>query len=169
MEYHYDDEDLQMGLGRRGYAGISHVYIGTPHQRGHGIGSFLGGLFRRVLPLLRKGAAVVGKEALRTGANIASDMLKKDMSLKDAFHVRARESRDNLKRKASDKIDKLMKGSGYKKRKIVRSRHSSSGRVAKRVARRKKTSVKKKRTQKKKTQKRRASGKIRRTVADIFA
>lgn len=168
MEYYIDDhDDLQRGLGRRGYGGISHVYIGTPNQRGHGIGSFLGGLFRRVLPFLRKGAAAVGKEALRTGANVAADMLKKDISLKDAFHARARESRDNLKRKAGEKIEKLMKGSGYKKRKIARVRHSSSGRVTKRVVARNKRSVKKKKKSQKK--KRGASGKIRRrTVADIF-
>lgn len=172
MEY-YDTDELQTGLGRRGYAGISHVYIGTPNQRGHGIGSFLGGLFRRVLPLLRKGATAVGKEAIRTSANIAGDMLKKDISLKDAFRTRVRESGGNLKRKAEEKIETLMRGSGYKTAKIARIGHSSSGRVARRISPKKKRIKKKKRTRnntiKKKTRRRRKKRKIHRTVADIFA
>lgn len=166
MEY-YDGDELQIGLGRRGYAGISHVYIGTPNQRGHGIGSFLGGIFRRVLPLLRKGASAVGKEALRAGANIAGDMMKKDMSLKDAFRTRVRESGGNLKRKAEEKIETLMRGSGYKTRKIARIRHSSSGRVARRVSPKKKKIKKKKKKTRNKTIKKKK--KIHRTVSDIFA
>ncbi|XP_043476195.1 glutamic acid-rich protein-like [Leptopilina heterotoma] len=31
-----------------GRGGVSQVYVGSAYQRGHGIGSFLGGLFRRV-------------------------------------------------------------------------------------------------------------------------
>lgn len=174
-QYYYDGGEihsgnLQFGLGRRGYGGISHVYIGTPNQRGHGIGSFLGGLFRRVLPLLRKGATAVGKEAMRAGANIAGDMLQRDMTLKDAFRARVRESGSNLKRKAEEKIDRLMQGSGYKKRKNSRTRHSTSRRVKRRVSPKKKkkkiNSTKKKTTLKKNKKIKR---KIQRTVADIFA
>lgn len=168
MEY-YDTDELQTGLGRRGYAGISHVYIGTPNQRGHGIGSFLGGLFRRVLPLLRKGATAVGKEAIRTSANIAGDMLKKNMSLKDAFHARVRESGGNLKRKAEENIETLMRGSGYKTAKIARIRHSSSGRVARRISPKKKRNKKKKTRNKAIKKTRRKKRKIHRSVADIFA
>ena len=46
-------------------SGIPRVFAGSLYQRRHGIGSFFGGLFRKILPFLNKGARVVGKEALR--------------------------------------------------------------------------------------------------------
>ena len=47
--------------------------ISSPHQRGSGIGSFFGGLFRSILPIFTRGAKAVSKEAWRTGINILSD------------------------------------------------------------------------------------------------
>ena len=58
--------------------GINRVYIGTPYQRGSGIGSFLGGLFRSILPIFTRGAKAVGKEAWRTGMNVLSDVALND-------------------------------------------------------------------------------------------
>jgi hypothetical protein len=46
-------------------------------QSGHGIGSFVRGLFRFVKPLLYSGAKAVGKQALKTGSNILTDLLNK--------------------------------------------------------------------------------------------
>ncbi len=46
-------------------------------QRGHGFGSVLSGLFRSVMPMLKR----IGKQALTTGAYIASDMLGGKKSL----------------------------------------------------------------------------------------
>ena len=44
------------------------VYVGSPYvQRGHGIGSFLAGLFRSLKPLTIRGARALGREALSTG------------------------------------------------------------------------------------------------------
>jgi len=43
--------------------GIPRVFVGSPYQRGHGIGSFLGGLFKKILPYLGKGVHAIGKEA----------------------------------------------------------------------------------------------------------
>jgi len=54
---------------------IERVYISTPNQRDHGIGSFLDSLFRRVLPLLSKGAKVVGKEVVCSSMNVARDVI----------------------------------------------------------------------------------------------
>lgn len=109
-----DDEEyysLQNGGGRGG--GIPRVFAGSPYQRGHGIGSFLGGLFRRVLPYLGKGLRAVGKEALRAGMNVIEDV-GNNTPLREAVKNRFAESRGNLKRKAEEKIKNLMKGSGYK-------------------------------------------------------
>jgi hypothetical protein len=65
--------------GGRGDDGVGPIYISPPFvQRGHGIGSFSGGLFRAVRPILWSGAKDFGKatlralgnEALRTGGKI---------------------------------------------------------------------------------------------------
>lgn len=94
-------------------SGVGVIYKGSPYQRGHGIGSFLGGLFRSVLPLLSSGARVVGKEALNAGVGLLSDMIQArpmEASIKD----RLKQVSTNLKRKVDDKIDRLnMTGSGY--------------------------------------------------------
>ncbi|XP_063972043.1 uncharacterized protein F54H12.2-like [Diachasmimorpha longicaudata] len=49
------------------YSDFGRVFVGSPYQRGHGIGAFLGGLFRRILPYLGSAARAVGKEALNAG------------------------------------------------------------------------------------------------------
>ena len=106
------DEYFDVQLGVRG--GVGRIYIGAPYQRGHGgIGSFLAGVFRRVLPLLSRGAKAVGKEALRAGANIVSDIATRNTPVSESFRTRVKESGQVLKRKAEEKLDKLMEGSGY--------------------------------------------------------
>jgi hypothetical protein len=52
----------------RGYP----VYVGTRYQRGHGLGSIFGSLFKSAVPLLKRGAKTLGREALKTGLNLAS-------------------------------------------------------------------------------------------------
>ena len=46
------------------------VFYGARTQRGHGLGSILGELFRRALPFLSSGAKTLGQQAM----NVASDM-----------------------------------------------------------------------------------------------
>ena len=41
------------------------VYAGSRVQKGHGLGSVFGGLFKAAMPLLKKGAKTLGREALR--------------------------------------------------------------------------------------------------------
>ena len=101
MEYeeYFDARDT-------GRSGIPRVFVGSPYQRGHGIGSFLSELFRKILPFLNKGARAVGKEALRAGINVIED----NKPLKEAVKSRLAESRGNLKRKVKEKISSLMRG-----------------------------------------------------------
>ena len=47
------------------------VFYGARTQRGHGLGSTLGGLFRRALPFLSSGVKLLGQQAM----NVASDMI----------------------------------------------------------------------------------------------
>ena len=105
-EYHY-----QYGGGGRG---INNVYVGSQHQRGHGLGSFFTGLFRRALPFFAKGARAVGKKALRAGVHILDDVAKNNRSFKEAFKNRINESGQNLKRNAVEKLHRIMEGSCYK-------------------------------------------------------
>ena len=78
----------QSGGGRGG--GIGPVYRASFRvQRGNGLGSFFRGLFRFVKPLLYSGAKGVGKEALKTGSNIITDILNN----------RFEEAKDNLQGK----------------------------------------------------------------------
>jgi len=107
--------------------GIDTWYRGAPVQRGHGIGSFLGGLFRAALPMLRKGAVAVGKEALSAGANVLDDVAF-GVPFKTALDMRMNDATNNLKRKATDKITGLLKGGGYKpkrKKKTTQSKKVS--------------------------------------------
>ncbi|CAB0031142.1 unnamed protein product [Trichogramma brassicae] len=56
-------------LNSLGDSGIGSIYAGSRYQRGHGgIGCFLAGLFRRVLPVLRSGAKFLGKETTHGGS-----------------------------------------------------------------------------------------------------
>ena len=104
---YYDTQNASRGDG------IPRVFVGSPYQRGHGIGSFLGGLFRKVLPFLSKGVRAVGKEALRAGINVIED-IENNTPFKEAVKSRFKESSGNLKRKAKEKITSLMTGTGYK-------------------------------------------------------
>ena len=44
-------------------------------QRGYGLGSIFGGLFKAAMPLLKKGAKTLEREASKTGLNIARDVV----------------------------------------------------------------------------------------------
>lgn len=93
-------------------SGVGVVFKGSPYQRGHGIGSFLGGLFRSVLPLLSSGAKAIGKEALTAGVGLLTDMAN-SRPMEESIKGRLKNANSNLKRKADEKIDRLMSGSGY--------------------------------------------------------
>lgn len=125
--------------------GIGVIYKGVSHQRGHGIGSFLGGLFRSVLPLLSNGAKVVGKEVLNAGVGLLSDIVSAK-PLEESLTNRFKEATSNLKRKADDKIVRVMSGSGYKnkKRNMKPLIHSQKlkGRTVKKVRKSKKPTSK---------------------------
>ena len=108
---------------------ISKVYIGNPTQRGHGIGSFLGGLYRAVLPLFKSGVKAIGKETLRSGCNVLDNVTNRNITIRDELKNRGNETADNLKRKAIERIYKMMTGSGYKKRRTTKKRQSRKKRV----------------------------------------
>ena len=50
-------------------------FAGAQYQRGHGLGSLLGGLLRSAMPLIKRGVVALGKGALKTGVRIADDFM----------------------------------------------------------------------------------------------
>ena len=82
------------------------VYHGsTGLQRGYGLGGLLGGLFRSAIPLLKKGAVAVGKEALQTGIDIAQDVMG-GQNVKTATKRRVKNAGRNMGTKVLNKIQK---------------------------------------------------------------
>ncbi len=103
-------------------AGGGQYYAGSSYQKGHGIGSWLGGLFRTVLPLLRSGATAVGREAARAGAHVLADVASGD-PMGESAKRHAGEAVQNLKRKAAA----AMSGSGrrpIKRKRLAPKRHT---------------------------------------------
>ena len=102
------------------------VFHGAPLQRGYGLGSFFASLARRALPFFKQGAKAIGRAALRTGANVAQDVLA-GKNLKESTRSRIRQSAQTLKEQA---LNQLMgqRGSGrttLKRKKPKRSLSST--------------------------------------------
>lgn len=133
-------------------SGFSNIYSGPVYQKGNGIGSFLGGLYRVLFPLIKSGSAAAGKELLKTGVNIISD-ISRNQDPKDVIKRRGKESINNL----GHMIGEKMFGAGYKQRSVPTKRQSrsSGGTIKKRKINNKvKTQTKKNQTKKNQTKKR---------------
>lgn len=128
------------------------------NQRGAGIGSFLGGLFRRILPVLRKGTVVVGREVINSGTNFIDD-LRNNVTPQDAMKKRSKEAVVNL-------VKKAMNGGGYKGCKTTRKRQSTTTIQTSNTKRGKITKAKKPAVKKSKEK---AVKKVKRKPEDIFS
>jgi hypothetical protein len=71
------------------------VYVEIRYQRGHGLGSIFGGLFKAAIPLLKKGNKTLGREVLKTGLNIAEDVAAGN-NLKPVAKSRLKSTRQHL-------------------------------------------------------------------------
>lgn len=136
------------------------VYRGVGYQKGYGVGSFLGGLFRSVLPLLRKGGKVLGNELLNTAFNVLGDVKNNGKSFESSLKDRGSETISNLKRRALDS----MNGGGLKrmyksKTRQCRTKSRQSQSLTRKSAGKKKNKSKKSQL-KGKVQKKRVSKKI---------
>jgi len=86
------------------------VFKGSRYQRGHGLGSVLGGLFRRfVIPLFTTHDKTLALNALRTGVDVAEDVLGSGKTLKESAKKRVPEG---IKRTAQNLIDQSQWGAG---------------------------------------------------------
>ena len=118
------------GLSSNGF------YKGVSYQKGKGIGSFLGGLFRSAIPLFRSGARAFGQEALRAGVGLVND-LAEDRNLREALKRRAGDAGLGLLARAEKKI-KEMSGGGRPRRALKRGAKAKKRQSRKPVQRRRK-------------------------------
>lgn len=109
-------------------------YQGQPFQKGYGIGGWFKRLFRTALPFITKGAKSVGKEVLRTGTQIANDLLD-GRNIKESAELRARETGRKLAKKAVKTADDML-GQGKKYKRKRKSGKRSITFKAKKVKRR---------------------------------
>jgi hypothetical protein len=91
------------------------VFQGSRGQRGHGFGSVLSGLFRSAVPMLKR----IGKQALTTGAYIASDMLG-GKNFSEAAQSRVRQGINSFLTPDGDVSEQT--GSGRRRRAVKRKR-----------------------------------------------
>ncbi|KAJ8665741.1 hypothetical protein QAD02_007403 [Eretmocerus hayati] len=71
----YDEYlDAQIGGGINSLDNLGSLCTAESCQRGSGIEGFLGGVYQRVLPILKRGSKAVGKEVMRAGYNVVSDI-----------------------------------------------------------------------------------------------
>jgi len=139
----------QAGRGsKRGNSSIGPVYAIPPFiQKGRGIGNFLGGIFRFVRPLLWSGAKdlgrvtlkALGKEAMRTGGRILSDIADNtsaDISTRDIVTKHFGQATQNL-------IGKLSGGGRKRKRTTSASPRKRSRRATCTCGRKKRASTRK--------------------------
>ena len=109
MTNHYVDYYTRQAGGS-----VGPVFVGSPYQRGHGIGNFLSNLFRMVFPLFKSGVKAIGKEAVNAGFGVLRDQINRK-PLRESLKDRMRDAGDSLMKKAETKID-TMHGSGYKRK-----------------------------------------------------
>ena len=122
--------DAQKSLFTDYYAdqagGSMPVFQGMRGQRGHGFGSVLSGLFRSALPMLKR----VGKQALMSGAHIASDMLS-GKNFGDSARLRVRQGIKSFL-PPDDEVSEQT-GDGRRRRVLKRKRASRSCKKPKRL------------------------------------
>jgi hypothetical protein len=90
-------------------------FIGRPYQRGGGLGGIFRALFRAILPIAKTAGKFVGKTMLRSGADVATDLLE-GQNAKASFKRRGRQAAGDLMQEAANK---MKGGKRRKKRRCV--------------------------------------------------
>ena len=106
-------------INQTGSGGSMPVFAGARYQRGHGLGSILSSLFRRVLPFLKANGRNFASNLLKTGVDVAEDVFENKKSWKDSLKDRVPQG---IKRTVQGL--QFQSGSGLaKRRKICASRN----------------------------------------------
>ena len=107
----YEDYYVQQSGGLPAFHGVQ-------FQRGYGIGSVLGGLFRSALPLIKQGAKTIGKEAVRGAARFASDLME-GKKASAALENRFKEAGENI-------IKQTRAGKSIKRKRSSQTSHKAT-------------------------------------------
>jgi hypothetical protein len=99
---------------------LSGVFMGSPRQRGYGLGGVFKSLFRYMVPLFKnhaipafkRGARTIGQEALRAATNVGIESLRGD-NFKESVKNNLETAMSNLHDKAQSK---LQSGSGRRRK-----------------------------------------------------
>ena len=119
----YDDYYAQQVGGA-----LPYFAAGARVQRGHGFGRLFGGLLRSVAPLIKRGALALGNRALKTGAQIAGDILSGE-------NIRTAAKR-RTKTAGRDLLQSLLATPSPPGKRVKRAAPSRQRRPVKRAARR---------------------------------
>ena len=99
------------------------VFVGSRYQRGHGLRSVLRGIFQRfVIPFFRAHGKTLARSALKTGVDVAEDVME-GRTLKESAKHRIPEG---IKRTAQNLISQSGSGVGRKGRKRRKLRLSAN-------------------------------------------
>ncbi len=96
-------------------------FVGYRFQRGGlAFGSLISGVFKKLLPVLKSAGKSLGKEALKTGMNVASDILQGN-NVADSFETRGKQAAAHLLKKGNRALTgrkrrRQQKGSGLGRR-----------------------------------------------------
>ncbi len=88
------------------------VFQGLPYQRGGGIGNVFRGLLRALLPVAKTAGKALGKQALRTGAAIATDIAE-GRDITESATSRGAEALSTMVKRARRKTKKRGKQKGW--------------------------------------------------------
>jgi hypothetical protein len=112
----------QAGGGGGSDGVVGPIYAVPPFvQRGHGLGSFFGGLFRTLRPYIFSASKALGREALRTGGRILTDIAENPQ--KGVKEIISKHVQDTFQTLGSK-----MTGRGRKRQATVRTRKSKKPR-----------------------------------------
>lgn len=109
-------------------------FLGKKHQRGHGIGNIFGSIFRTLLPIVKPALKTAGKELLKGGVDVVSNIIS-GSDAKTALKKATKRGLSNLTSKAGQFINEEM--NSPKKPKIIRKRKSANSRPSKIIKKRK--------------------------------
>ena len=139
-QQYYQEQARQVGHGLFGYQG-------TQFQRGNGLGSFFGRLFRAILPVAKSvgksALKSVAKQAVNFGSNVIGD-LSDGQHINQSLKKRSLQATQNLLKEADQKLNQS--GQGLGKRKVVSKTVSVVPKKKRRLPAKKKQPAKNKQT-----------------------
>lgn len=151
---------------------MSRVYDRQRVMRGHGIGSIFASLFRRAIPLLKRGGKYLAKQALHTGSAAVKDIITGEEKPREAFRKHLKAAKKRVTADAKKRVVRyLQTGRGVRRVNMKHSGHgirSAKDRRRKRTARRKRKAARRKSTKGIKRKRKSSSGCSKKARCDVL-